>query len=170
MPNRRRAPAVIRKKIVNYTWASLFLQTTTVAASTKVLLGFFFLGTDFEETVVRTRGLISVISDQAAVAEEQRGAFGMIRVTDRARAAGATAIPGPATDGDDDGFFVWTAICQTSVQDVAGGVNGMVYTIDSKAQRVVREGQEIALMVENIGTLNGMQIQLAIRVLSRFRS
>jgi len=158
------------RKIVNYTWASLFLQTTTIAASSKVLLGFFFLGTDFEETVVRTRGLISVISDQSIAAEEQRGAFGMIRVTDRAVAAGAVSIPGPATDGDDDGFFVWTPICQTSVQDVGSGVNGMVYTIDSKAQRVVREGQQVALMVENIGTLNGMQIQLAIRVLSRFRS
>ncbi len=170
MPNRRRAPMPRTRKIVNYSWASLFIQTTTVAASTKVLLGFFFLGTGFEETVTRVRGILSVQSDQATGSEEQRGAFGLIRVTDRARVAGAASIPGPATDGDDDGWQTWMPIVQTSVLDVGTGVQGNLYHIDSKAQRIIRQGQELAIMVENIGTLNGMQVQLGLRVLSRFRS
>ena len=170
MPNRRRAPAVIRKKVVNYSWASIFIGLTTVPAATKTLLAFFFLGTGFEETVTRVRGLLSVQSDQATGSEEQRGAFGLIRVTDRARVAGAASIPGPATDGDDDGWQTWMPIAQTSVLDVGTGIQGALYPIDSKAQRIVRQGQEIAVMVENIGATTGMQVQLALRVLSRFRS
>ena len=157
------------RKIVNYTWANFDLGATTVATGTKVLLGFFFLATDFEETVVRTRGLMSVTSDQFTAAEDQRGALGFIRVTDRARAAGAASIPGPVTDGDDDGFFVWVPVVQKSVQDVNAGRQTYPYQIDSKAQRVVREGQEVAIMFENSGPA-GLELQLGLRILSRFRS
>ena len=160
---------VLRKKIVSYSWSSIFLLQTTIPTNTKALLAFFFL-TGAEETIVRTRGLLSVISDQATILEEQRGAFGMIRVTDRARVAGAVSIPGPATDANDDGWFTWVPICQDSVQDVAGGLNGMQYVIDSKSQRIIQTGTDVAVMIENEGSVGGMKIQLVLRLLSRLRT
>ncbi len=76
--------------------------------STKILLGVFVLSNvGIGETVRRTIGNIWVVSDQAAADEVQVGAFGCIVVTDLAAAAGAASIPGPFTDANDDGWFVW---------------------------------------------------------------
>ncbi len=158
---------MVARKTVNYTWSQFSLGRTTVAAGTKVLLGFFFLATAFEETLVRTRGIMHVKTDNIAAEEEQLGALGMIRATDRAVAAGAASIPGPITDGDDDGWFLWLPVAQISVNNVIN--RGFHYTIDSKAQRIVREGQQLAVMFENSGA-EGLMLTLNMRVLSRFRS
>ncbi len=157
------------RKVVNYGWSSLSVDYTVVPSGSKVLLSFFFLDTAFEETIVRTRGIMSVASDQTAAVEDQRGALGFIRVTDRARVAGAASIPGPITDGDDDGWMVWVPFAQKSVVNVTAPPS-MQYMIDSKAQRIVREGQEIAVMVENGDGVTGLTVALQLRVLSRFRS
>ena len=159
------------KKNVNYTWSTLIIPPTNLASNTKLLLGFFFLATAFEETVVRVRGVLSISSDQTAAVEAQQGALGMIRTTDRARAAGAGSIPGPITDGDDDGWFVWNPWSQRLVSG-AGAPSSNVYQIDSKAQRIVREGQELAVMVESggIADSDGAVLTLVLRALSRFRS
>jgi len=132
-------------------------------------LGFFFLATAFEETVVRIRGHMTVVSDQTVALEDQVGALGMIRVTDRAIAAGIASIPGPVTDGDDDGWFLWLPIAQVGGLTLdAGGVPP--YLIDSKAQRIVREGQQLAVVVENASPTAGFSMLLSMRALSRFRS
>ncbi len=157
------------RKVVNYGWSFLSVDYTVVPSGSKVLLSFFFLDTAFEETIVRTRGIMSVASDQTAAVEDQRGALGFIRVTDRARVAGAASIPGPITDGDDDGWMVWVPFAQKSVVNVTAPPS-MQYMIDSKAQRIVREGQEIAVMVENGDGVTGLTVALQLRVLSRFRS
>jgi len=113
MPGRRVAARPRSRKQVNYTWSQFNTAgRVVIPAGTKVLLGFFFLATAFEETIVRTRGTMSVITDQAAAGEDQIGALGMIRVTDRAIAAGIASIPGPMTDGDDDGWFLWVPAAQ----------------------------------------------------------
>jgi len=166
MPGRRVATQPRSRKEVNYTWSHLTVLTTVVPEATKVLLGFFFLDTAFEETVVRTRGTMTVITDQSSTQEEQIGALGFIRVTDRAIAAGAASIPGPITDGDDDGWFVWVPVSQIQL---APPGNNPRYDIDSKAQRIVREGQQLAVMFENAGA-NGLRLTLNLRALSRFRS
>jgi len=168
MAARRAAARPRSRKEVNYTWSQFNTGTrVNVPAATKVLLGFFFLATAFEETVVRTRGVMTVITDQAAAGEDQIGALGMIRVTDRAIAAGIASIPGPMTDGDDDGWFLWvpTAQMQTNPNDT---YNGQVI-FDSKAQRIVREGQQLAVVFENGGP-HGLNLVINMRALSRFRS
>ena len=158
------------RKIVNYSWAG-FVQPARVIIppATKALLGFFVLDTAFEETIVRVRGELTVVSDQAVALEDQVGAFGMIRVTDRALAAGAASIPGPVTDSDDDGWFVWVPIAQVGALTVDSG-SIPPYVIDSKAQRIIREGQSIAVMVENASAAHGLQVLLSFRALARFRS
>jgi len=167
MPGRRGAVQARARKEVNYTWSQFSIARTAVPAGTKVLLGFFFLDTAFEETVVRTRGIMGVITDQAVALEEQVGALGFIRVTDRAIAAGAPSIPGPITDGDDDGWFVWVPFAQMQQTNTIQPSTNIM--IDSKAQRIVREGQQLAVMFENSGA-EGVQVVLNLRSLSRFRS
>ena len=159
------------RKNVNYTWSTFVSVPTSLPAGSKVLLGFFFLATAFEETLIRVRGHLSVSSDVASPIEPQQGAFGMIRVTDRARAVGATSIPGPITDGDDDGWFVWQPWSQRDASPV-GDAKSFGYTIDSKAQRIVREGQELAVMIESAASPSseGAIVQVVLRALSRFRS
>ena len=138
--------------------------------NSKVLLGSFALSTAFEETVVRTRGQMYVASDQSAAVEVQSGAFGLIRVTDRALAIGITAIPDPVSDADDDGWLVWQGFSQQSaLTTTAGLAGGHTYEIDSKAQRIVREGQVIAVVVANANAANGLIFGSTFRLLSRFR-
>ncbi len=98
----------------NRSWAAIVdAAETTVPAASKVLLGTFTPSVDgIDEVVLRTRGVLAVRSDQTAGSELQIGAFGMIVVTDTAAAAGAASIPSPATDADDDGWFVWLPFAQ----------------------------------------------------------
>jgi len=168
MPGRRGAAQPRARKEVNYTWSQFNTNTRVVVpTATKVLLGFFFLDTAFEETVVRTRGTMMVITDQAGAGEDQIGALGFIRVTDRAIAAGAASIPGPMTDGDDDGWFLWVPVAAMQTVPNAGANN--IIDFDSKAQRIVREGQQLAVMFENAGP-HGLSVVINLRALSRFRS
>jgi len=160
------------RKIVNYTWSPFVTAApVTIPAATKVLLGFFFLATAFEETLVRTRGVLRISSDQTGSVEEQVGAFGFIRVTDQAIAAGAASIPGPVSDGADDGWAVWVPFAQESASSTVGMTGmGSAWEIDSKAQRIVREGQQLAVMIENAHATHGLEVLVALRALARFRS
>ncbi len=159
------------RKLVNYTWSPFVTAAPiTIAPASKALLGFFFLSTAFEETLTRTRGVLNIISDQSGAIEEQVGAFGFIRVTDSAIAAGPASIPGPATDGADDGWAVWVPFAQqTGNSQTQIGLGG-AWPIDSKAQRIVREGQQLAVMIENSHATHSFKVLVALRSLSRFRS
>ncbi len=141
-------------------------------ANSKVLLTSVVLSNPgIGETVRRTRGLISIMSDQQTVVEEQVGAFGMVVVTDLALAAGAASIPGPGTDASDDGWFVWVPFVQASegnvgVADPPGLPVSQRYEFDSKAMRRVEEGFVIAIMVENVHATMGLRIQDAESILT----
>ena len=148
-----------------------FLSTgllTTIPADTKTLLGSFILSNPpLGETILRTRCRVWILSDQAAAVEEQIGAFGLIVVSDRAIVAGAASIPGPFTDGGDDGWFVHQSIVQAN-QGAATFVGGTPYDIDSKAMRKVEDGSEIAVMIENAPQSDfGFKVGFAIRMLSK---
>ena len=139
----------------------------TIASDTKVLLGSFILSNPpLGETILRTRCRLWVRSDQAAAIEPQTGAFGLIVVTDRAVAAGAASIPGPATDGGDDGWFVHQQIIQASAST---GISGVGYEIDSKAMRKVEDGGEIAIVIENLSptVATGFIISFSVRLLAK---
>ncbi len=135
--------------------------------SSKVLIGGISLSNPgIGETVRRTRGWMSMISDQSAAVEVVTGAWGMVVVTDLAFAAGAASIPGPVTDASDDGWFVWEAfigemgVASNSTPDNAGRV------FDSKAMRRVEEGFTVAIMVENAHTVFGMDFGVQISMLT----
>ena len=138
-----------------------------IIAGTKVLLASFILSNPpLGETILRTRVRLFVRSDNETGTEEQVGAFGLVVVTDAALAAGAGSIPGPFTDGGDDGWFVHQSIWQGASFATANGATG--YDIDSKAMRKVEDGHSIAIMVENAsGEAFQMQVGIAVRLLAK---
>ncbi len=126
---------------------------TVVPAASKVLLTTLTLSNPgIGETIRRTRGSFLWDSDQAVADEDYMGAFGLIVVSDLAVAAGVASIPGPVTDANDDGWFVWEPMLSTfEFASVVGfeSSSGLHGTFDSKAMRKVEEGFSIAIVVEN---------------------
>ncbi len=138
MARRRSSLVLPTRRVPSKTnWGRTVFSLATVAASSKVLLGFFVLDNlGIAETVRRFRGRFLVISDQVANTEINTGALGMVVVSDLAVAAGAASIPGPFTDANDGGWFVWEPI--VSLSRAANGAAGVMQTggmidYDSKA-------------------------------------
>ena len=148
-------------------------EEVNVPAASKVLLNTFVLSNmNIDETVLRTVGQISINSDNFAATEEQRGAFGLIVVSDAAVAVGITAIPGPITDVDDDGWFVYIPFSYLNIQATSVGRNPDAahrIEFDSKAKRVFQEGQQIAIVVENAHAAHGFDIAPMFRMLTMVR-
>ena len=158
----------------NRSWSSIISPVAVdIPAATKVLLGHFSpSNVAIDETVLRTVGMLSVASDQVANTEHITGAFGLIVVTEQARAAGVASMPGPATDGTNDGWFVMVQIQQRIV--VASGVgfdpnSALHYAFDSKAKRIVEDGENIAIIVENFSATAGFRVGIGFRLLSQVR-
>ena len=136
-----------------------------VPAATKVLLVVVALSNPgINETIRRTRGLVSIASDQTAAPEDQNGAFGAMVINDLAVAAGAASIPGPVTDANDDGWFLWVPFVRSF--PAVNGIESREYQFDSKAMRRVEEGFAIAFMVENASATDGFNIACGISLLS----
>ena len=159
----------------NRTWAgSATAAFTAVAgAGTKVLLASFTLSSEgIDETILRNVGLLSVKTDQQVADEDQIGAFGIIRVTDTAFAAGAASVPGPITDSSDDGWMVYVPIAQSFLFGTAVGMQGNFaqgYPFDSKAKRIISGGSRVVLVVESTSGSAGFQIAFVMRLLSQVR-
>ena len=163
MPNRTRAAQRVytQRRRTGTDWGRLVsVAYVVVAAGTKVLVATVSLSNPgIGETVRRTRGRLSIESDQAAAFEDQVGAFGMIVVNDLAIAAGVASIPGPVTDQNDDGWFVWVPFGQSSQLNAADvGFSSREYEFDSKAMRRVEEGFTVAVVVENASPTDGLAI------------
>ena len=120
-------------------------------------------------TILRVVGGIAVASDQSAGVESQLGAFGMIVVTDRAFAAGIASIPGPITDGDQDGWFVYQSFARDGSL-INEGLASTWWPIDSKAKRIITgEGITVAIVVENIHATHAMDFFFQVRMLAQVR-
>ena len=117
-------------------------------------------------TLVRTRGMFAVQSDQQAASEFQLGAFGMAFVTDAALAAGAASIPGPQTDSSWDGWHVFQPFIQRMVFQSGIGLYpefAIQYEIDSKSMRKVEDEMALVLMVENASAAHQISVAANIR-------
>ncbi len=119
-------------------------------------------------TLVRSRMLLTVASDQSGVSENQIGAFGCSFVNDVAGALGVTGLPGPSTEGGFPGWFVWQPIGQ--FLRVLSGVGaephwGTQYHIDSKAMRKFGSDQDLVIMIENVHATMGFDCMLEGRFL-----
>ncbi len=113
-------------------------------------------------TVTRTVGSIFVSSDQAAAVEKPFGAMGMIVVSDKASATGATAIPDPITDEGSDEWFAYRFFAAENHSNFEGTAE---FQFDSRGQRRVEDGEDIAVLVSNAAAAAGLDFILKFRIL-----
>jgi len=163
---RRKSGYIVRGGVARRETLWLAIQTVETAltgAPTAVLTNFLSAeGLALRPfTIVRTRGMLFVQSDQASAAETFIGDFGISVVSEQALAIGITAVPTPLTDKGSDLFFVYEQLA--SRFHVGGGSGTGVPTkvgnfkeYDSKAMRKVNDDQDIAVTVEN--EINGLSI------------
>ena len=113
-------------------------------------------------TIVRTRLLVTVRSDQEIATEDQFGAIALAVVSDQAAAIGVTAIPTPITDLDSDLFFVHQMVANSwqFSTAVGSGQRFASYDVDSKAMRKVNADQDV-VMVGEVDTNAGSGMLLA---------
>ncbi len=119
-------------------------------------------------TVVRTRLLVSIESDQLIADEIQIGALGLAVVSDQANAVGVTAVPTPITDMASDLWFVHQLMYNSLGFATAVGFNPKMnteYVIDSKAMRKVDIGQEIVVVGELSAAGQGFTLTTGGRIL-----
>jgi len=101
-------------------------------------------------TIVRTRGLLSVRPTAFSADLDVSGAFGIAIVSDQAFAAGAASVPGPFTDQDWDGWFVWMPMLyRYEFGDLTGqALISKELVIDSKAMRKVGANETVVVVFE----------------------
>jgi len=157
----------------NRSWSGFITSArVAVAANSKVLLGGLTLSnTNIDETTLRTVGVLSIETDTVANAESQIGAFGLINVSDTAFGIGITAVPGPVTDAQDDGWFVYQSFAQSTAvaTSVGARLNSVQYAFDSRGKRVNEEGTTIAIVIENGHATHGFNATVVFRLLSMVR-
>ena len=111
-------------------------------------------------TIVRTRGILYIRSDQTAASENQVLSYGEIVVTDQAVAIGVTAVPTPATDSGSSFHVYENMIGRFEFVSGVGfeGNEGQTLLFDSKAMRKVEEGQDLIAVAEADGISDGITL------------
>ena len=119
-------------------------------------------------TIVRSRFLISVISDQITASENYGGAVGMAVVSDQAVAVGVTAVPTPITDmGSDLWFLHQLFFASVQIEEASGNgafLRSTNIEIDSKAMRKVDIGQDLVVVGE-LAQTSGFNLTIGGRML-----
>ncbi len=104
-------------------------------------------------TIVRTRGILLLESDQLVATEVQVVAMAMAVVSEQAAAIGITAVPSPQVDRDSDLFFVYEDFVNNFI--FASGVgfigNNLGVKYDSKAMRKVNGDQDLVVVLASAG-------------------
>ena len=150
-------------------WAGLQSTVyTVVGGATKVLLATFVPapGEEAGVTVRRVRGLLSIVSDQAAAVESQFGVMGFGVFNDTAIAAGVASLPDPVTDVQDDIWFVYVPFLQETDQSAQVGSYAAPYPFDSKAMRKVPQGYSVGVVLANAHATQSLKFAVNIRLLS----
>ncbi len=148
---RRTDWAVGPRGIISASAASVNLFPTAISANSD--------GT----TLIRIRGDLNVFLPAAAASLDGfRVGFGICRVTDKAVAVGSTAVPGPLTEKDWDGWIFYQL---ASIKNVGGAVGGSVgsdslrITIDSKSMRKWSINDSIVGVMETASEVGTATIQ-----------
>ena len=148
---------------------SVMAQTTIAAASMATLIGSLNAAALALRpfTIVRTRGMVNIRSDQTSVSEDYSAAIGLAVVTDQVVAAGVASVPTPTTDSASDWFVYQLMSGELQVTSDIGRllfVNETVQ-IDSRSMRKVDLGEDIITVVESTALSSGVIIDSFVRVL-----
>jgi len=118
-------------------------------------------------TLVRSRGVFAVSSDQSITDETQIGSIGFAVVSQEAATVGITAVPVPSTAVlDERWFFIEGFIHNFAVQTAVGldAMAGHQHIIDSRAMRKLNGGDSLVIVVENTAAF-GFDIAVYVRFL-----
>ena len=117
-------------------------------------------------TIMRSRGIILVHTDQIAGSEEPFGIYGDIVVSDSAAAAGIGSIPTPNTEAE-AAWLVYVPLATTIRFGDATGFSNVsnVFEYDSKAMRKVGIDDELVGVCQNVSSTHGMEIVIVGRAL-----
>ena len=151
---RRSRSRFVRPPVRTKMWIGAGVGRSTITASSKTFVASLSAGALLLRpfTILRTRMLISLFSDQEAADEGPFGSYGRIVVTDTAASVGVTAIPDPgSTTGDPDADWhvhqpVWQQLF------IIGAISAVVtsgptnWIVDSKAMRKVGPDDNIVSM------------------------
>ena len=117
-------------------------------------------------TIVRTRMLFHILSDQSAANEDYSCALGAAVVSDQAVAIGVTAVPTPDTDRNSDLWFLFEDLNGDVFSGSAGGEErGIRKYVDSRAMRKVEEGNDVIFVLEATAVSAGLNFFIAGRLL-----
>ncbi len=167
----RRSRFVSHKRSSVKKWFGIDVSATTIAADASTLIASLNAGglLDRPFTILRTRGVIHIETDQSAASESPAGVVGMIVVNDQALGAGSGSIPDPVPAADAPWIVYEPFIDAFVLGDATGFVEsaGVNITFDSKAMRKVGPNEDVALMCEeaagfgvSITMLGRMLVQL----------
>ena len=168
---RSRFPSVVRAPQRQTNW----LASADITAPTNLAAGASILDQAFTQaqiqgigpaTIVRTRGLLLVGTDQEAATEFPFGGLGMMVVREQARAAGIASLPTPIAEEFDDGFFLhqfWGS--PITLASAVGQLTWQRWDFDSKAQRKITPDDAIVVTLENASALAGVNYILKFRML-----
>ena len=164
--NRGSFPRKARRNLEWIGTAEASVTWQTVAAGAK-LLGLIFPITS-PGTILRTRGLLQIRSDQIVATENIMGAFGMAVVSTDAADAGAASIPGPMSDPGWSGWFVFEMFSDVlKFQSGIGFQSNYPQTrmLDGKAMRKVNANDTIVVVYESGANSLGVNVLANIRML-----
>ena len=118
-------------------------------------------------TIIRTRGILGLASDQIAASEDQSAAFAMAVVFEQAAGIGITVVPTPVTDQESDLFFVYEDMINDFVllSGVISTPGVKVHRFDSKAMRKVNPDQDVAVVKANTALSDGTTFYSRFRML-----
>ena len=153
-------------------WIGSTIISTVVAGGAAVLISSLAAGglalRPF--TILRTRGLFHVHSDQQVATEIFAASLGLAVVSDQASAIGITAIPTPVTDQESDLWFMYETIASKFYFGTAVGLGpeaSQSVHFDSKAMRKVADGEDVVLVAETPGLSFGTIVVSSFRMLVR---
>ncbi len=119
-------------------------------------------------TVVRSRGIIQISSDQLIATEFVDAGYGHAVVSEQASAIGVTAMPTPTTDSGSDLWLVYERMFLEFAFITAAGFDargGRILRFDSKAMRKVQDGEQLVTVVEAGSLSNGFNVTVHFRML-----
>ena len=119
-------------------------------------------------TIVRTRGVICMGTDQLTGTENPYVGLAFAVVSEAAATAGVAAVPTPFTEEDSDFFFVYETVHQRFILSSAIGLDPQGFVskyFDSKAMRKVNNDSTIITVLENGNSTAGLVYQLKYRIL-----
>jgi len=125
-----------------------FTFNETALALTQVVLGFTAAGEPV--TFLRNRGNILVKGTPDAATDDDIVGFGIITVSDNARAVGGSSVPGPIADPDAPWIWHQYVPLQAGSAGLLGDDIGSIVRvdIDSKAMRRMTPNENLILVGE----------------------